>query len=190
MTTDTITRQSNTQIVDYTGPLMACLPQNICSQKFTGFENGKFRDHGNPPVAFSFLAMLFAVQNSSSFTVWFKHGEFIWTKTENQKLRDKTEDWGLARLYHRRRRQKLFFYLLESPTHSNIHSTRHMLPHSKHASKVKTRNFFLACWKGILSKKQIIISQRARWVVAALPTLLGNPSYFLLFLPRTQTRAV
>lgn len=45
--------------------------------------------------------------------------------------------------------------------------------------------------KEILSKKQdIIISQRAPWVVVALLTSLENSSYFLLFLPETQTRAV
>lgn len=44
--------------------------------------------------------------------------------------------------------------------------------------------------KEILSKKQdIIISQRAQWVVVALLTSLGKSSYFLLFLPQTQTRA-
>lgn len=63
---------------------MAGLLQNICSPKVTGVKNREFGDLGKSSLIFPFLAMLFAVQNSSSFTVWFTHREVIRTKKRSR----------------------------------------------------------------------------------------------------------
>lgn len=63
---------------------MPGLLQNICSPKFTEVKNREFGDLGKSSLIFTFLAMLFPVQNRHSFTVWFMHREVIRTKKKSR----------------------------------------------------------------------------------------------------------
>lgn len=161
---------------------MASQLQNICSQRFTGFEIEILPDPGNSFVVFFFHSMLFTVPNSYSFTVWFRQWEVIWPKRDAETVR-RDKRLRFMRQQCRWKREKWCLYLFWYQKHLNVFSTQHMLTDRKY-DKLKTRNL------RILSKNQIIIISLRAWrAVVALQTLLGNSSYFSPFLPQRRSRA-
>lgn len=176
---DTIIRQSDTRTLFYTGPLMARLLQNICSQKFTGVKNREFGDLGKPSLIFSFLAMLFAVQNRSSFTVWFTHREVIPTKKRSRNCVTRQNFRFNAPTAPTEEAESLSIAAWASNTLKCPFHTTHAA--KQQARQMENRQLLFSMLddsgrKEVLEKKMdIIISQRAPWVVALRRPCLEIP---------------
>lgn len=172
---------------------MAGLLQNICSQKFTGIKNREFGDLGKSSLIFSFLAMLFAVQNSHSFTVWFTHREVIRTKKRSRNC--------VTRQNFRFNTPTALTEEAESISIAAWASNTLKCPfHTTHAAKQQTgqmenRQLLFSMLddsgrKEVLEKKNGYYHFTKSTVgCCSMLTSLGNSSYFLVFLPQTHTRA-